>query len=116
MIPVLCIQGITALAAFQIAGDASPYMVRIPVIPAANVLTQVAAYSPHSANLRGGNGCGSLGKQFIFSLNRWRLCDVLQPGQGAYPEPVCILADLVQIRDRLDVDDGFRIVGKYFIF
>ena len=111
MIFILPGQRIAAFTPFQVAQDSPPHTVGIAVVPAAHVLTKVAADSPHSANLWSRHRFGGLGQQVILLLNHRRLGYVLQLSQSPYLQSADILTDMIQVGDGLDVDDSLRVSG-----
>jgi hypothetical protein len=87
-------------------------MARIPVIPATHVLTQVSAKGGHIAYLRGRHGMGCFYEHLVTLTEKRRNRDIGKLGQSAYLQSTPVLPDVIETRNRLNIDEGFRIVKQ----
>src|SRR5512136_2914154 len=115
MVLVLPGQGIALFTTFQIALNASAYLVRVPVIPATHILAQIATEGAHCTDVRSRHRFSRLSEYLILFPDDGRAGDILQLSQGAYFESSGILFNIIQMWDCLDIDYGLGIVRKDFI-
>ena len=112
MVTVISLKGRARTLSLAKAQDAPAQGMRVSVIPATRILTQIPTDSPHVADFRIGNGFGYFGQYSVCLFYDGRTSDIDQFCQGADLQPTLIFSDVIQTGDGLDVNHGLRVGGE----
>ena len=112
MVTVISLNGRAVTFSLARAQDAPAQGMRVSVIPATRILTQISADSPHVTDFRASNGFGCFGQYFVCLFYDGRSSDIDQFCQGADLQPIVIFSDVIQTGDGLDINHGLRVGGE----
>ena len=109
MVPVLPHHGGAEMSLFSGTVHPSAQAVRIPVVPAPHILTQVAAYGCGVSQVGGCHAFGCLGNHGILLLYKGGTCNGIQCGHCPYEQAAMLLPYIVQAFYSLKADHPFWV-------